>query len=171
MDRELLDRARTGDREAFELIVVAKGEPLFRTALAILGNEADARDATQEAFIASWRSFAGLRDLERFDAWIGRILINECRMALRRRRRVREVAVDDSPDSADRQTSPDSHESSDFDDAFSRLNVDQRAILVLHHLHGYGVREIGAWMGIPSGTVKWRLSRARNALRAELERQ
>ena len=76
MDRELLNRARAGDREAFELIVVAKGEPLFRTALAILGNEADARDATQEAFISSWRSFSRMRDLERFDAWLGRILIN-----------------------------------------------------------------------------------------------
>lgn len=172
MDRELLDRARAGDREAFELIVVAKGEPLFRTALAILGNEADARDATQEAFISSWRSFAGMRDLERFDAWLGRILINECRMTLRRRRRVREVAVDETADQSDRRfapSSPDDDSSSDFDDALSRLSVDQRAMLVLHHLHGYGVREIGAWLGIPSGTVKWRLNRARKALREELE--
>jgi len=58
---------------------------------------------------------------------------------------------------------------SDFDESFSRLNVDQRAMLVLHHMHGYGVREIGAWLGIPSGTVKWRLSRARSALRKEME--
>jgi len=169
MDRELLVRARAGDREAFELIVVAKGEPLFRTALAILGNEADARDATQEAFIAAWPSISGLRDVDRFDAWIGRILINECRMALRRRRRVREVAVDDSPDSSAPRTTADSSRSADFDDAFGRLTVDQRAMLVLHHLHGYGVREIGAWLGIPTGTVKWRLSRARKALRAELD--
>ena len=170
MDRELLVKARAGDREAFELIVVAKGEPLFRTALAILGNEADARDATQEAFIASWHSFSRLRDVERFDAWMGRILINECRMALRRRRRVREVAVDETIDQSDRNfaPSPPTH-SPDFDDAFARLSVDQRAILVLHHLHGYGVRELGAWLGIPSGTVKWRLSRARNALRKELD--
>jgi RNA polymerase sigma-70 factor (ECF subfamily) len=172
MDRELIARARAGDREAFELIVVAKGEPLFRTALAILGNEADARDATQEAFISSWRSFGGLRDPDRFDAWLGRILINECRMTLRSRRRVREVPVDDSTDSADSSAAADSPrtaDSTDFDAAFARLSVDQRAILVLHHLHGYGVREIGAWLGIPTGTVKWRLNRARNALRAELE--
>jgi len=169
MDRELLDRARAGDREAFELIVVAKGEPLFRTALAILGNEADARDATQEAFVSSWSRFGDLRDLDRFDAWLGRILINECRMVLRKRRRVREVPVAESPELA---TSSDSHsatDSTDFDDAFGRLSVDQRAILVLHHLHGYGVREIGTWLGVPSGTVKWRLNRARNALRKELE--
>lgn len=93
MDRELLVRARAGDREAFDLIVLAKGEPMFRTALAILGNEADARDATQETFISSWRQMSRLRDLERFDAWLGRILINACRMQLRHRRRVREVSV------------------------------------------------------------------------------
>ena len=88
MDRELLVRARAGDREAFEQIVLAKGEPFFRTALAIVGNDADARDATQETFVAAWRSLPGLRDLDRFDAWLGRILINECRMSLRHRRRV-----------------------------------------------------------------------------------
>jgi RNA polymerase sigma-70 factor (ECF subfamily) len=172
MDRELISRARAGDREAFELIVVTKGEPLFRTALAILGNEADARDATQEAFIASWGKLSGLRDLDRFDAWLGRILINECRMTLRKRRRVREVAVEEALDSPDRPTgqpASDSANSSEFDDAFARLTVDQRSILVLHHLHGYGVREIGAWLGIPSGTVKWLLNRARKALRSELE--
>jgi RNA polymerase sigma-70 factor (ECF subfamily) len=171
MDRELLLRARAGDREAFDLIVVAKGESLFRTALAILGSEADARDATQEAFIASWGKLTSLREPERFDAWLGRILINECRMTLRQRRRVREVAVEDAErsDLPVRADAADEVHSTDFDDAFARLSVDQRALLVLHHLHGYGVREIGAWLGIPSGTVKWRLNRARNALRRELE--
>ncbi|HYI22759.1 MAG TPA: sigma-70 family RNA polymerase sigma factor [Candidatus Limnocylindrales bacterium] len=169
MERDLLVRARSGDREAFELIVAAKGEPLFRTALAILGNEADARDATQETFVASWRQFGRLRDVDRFDAWIGRILINECRMALRHRRRVREVPIPDSPTEAPvASLASESHDSTDFDAAFNRLSVDQRSILVLHHLHGYGVREIGAWLGIPTGTVKWRLSRARAALAAEL---
>ena len=165
MDRDLLIRARAGDREAFESIVLAKGEPMFRTALAILGSEADARDATQESFISAWRQFGLLREIDRFDAWLGRILINECRMTLRRRRRVREVQMSDS---ADPPASRPQETSADFDQAFNRLSVDQRAILVLHHLHGYGVREIGAWLGIPTGTVKWRLSRARKALAAEL---
>lgn len=161
MDRELLVRARAGDREAFESIVLAKGEPLFRTAMAILGNEADARDATQEMFVAAWRSLARLRDLDRFDAWLGRILINECRMALRHRRRVREIPMNERFDRP-------AAEGAGFDQAFGRLSVDQRALLVLHHLHGYGVGEIAAWLGIPGGTVKWRLSRARRALAAEL---
>lgn len=167
MDRELLLKARAGDREAFELIVAAKAEPLFRTAMAIVGNEADARDATQEAFINAWRSLSRLRDLERFDAWLGTILINQCRMALRHRGRVREIAISDFTDSP-RAALADS--TSDFDAAFDRLSVDQRSLLVLHHMYGYDVREIARWLGIPAGTVKWRLSRARRALTVELER-
>jgi RNA polymerase sigma-70 factor (ECF subfamily) len=167
LDRELLLRARSGDREAFELVVAAKAEPLLRTAQAILGNEADARDATQETFIHAWRAFGTLRDPDRFDAWLGRILINQCRMALRHRGRVREVALTDSTDSP---TDSPPTSTSDFDTAFNRLSADQRSLLVLHHLHGYDVREIAAWLGIPSGTVKWRLSRARHAFANEMDR-
>ena len=167
MDRELLLRVRAGDREAFDLLVAARAEPMYRTALAVLGNEADARDAAQEAFVAAWRGIRGLRDLDRFDAWLGRILINHCRSALRRRRRVREVAVEEALEAPLAATA---YDAVDFDEAFGRLTVDQRAMLVLHHLHGYGVRDIAGWLGIPTGTVKWRLNRARNALQQELER-
>jgi len=167
MDRELLVRARAGDREAFEQIVLAKGEPLFRTALAILGNEADARDATQEGFINAWRGVAFLKDLDRFDAWMGRILINESRQTLRKRKRTHEVALTDSPESP--EVPAPTSETTNFDAAFDRLNFDQRAMLVLHHLHGYGVDDMAAWLGIPAGTVKWQLSRARRALAAQLD--
>jgi RNA polymerase sigma-70 factor, ECF subfamily len=172
MDRELLLRARAGDGEAFELIVEQRGEHLLRTARAILGSEADAYDATQEAFIAAWRGISGVRDLDRFDAWLGRILLNACRMTLRRRGRVREVALPDGSDFL--PGGPTDNPAADdfgreFDAAFAQLSADQRAILVLHHLHGYGVADIGAWLGVPTGTVKWRLHRARRALRAAWE--
>jgi RNA polymerase sigma-70 factor (ECF subfamily) len=164
VDRQLVLRARAGDREAYELIVLDRGEHLYRTALAILGRDADARDATQEALIAGWRRLADLRDADRFEAWLGRILVNECRMALRRRSRVREIPMPE----ADSPASVTDADRTGFDDAFEQLSADQRTILVLHHLHGYGVGEIAAWLGIPSGTVKWRLSRARAALRAAM---
>jgi RNA polymerase sigma-70 factor (ECF subfamily) len=167
MDRKLLLRSRAGDREAFDLIVAANAESVYRTALAILSNEADARDASQDAFVAAWRKIRDLRDLDRFDAWLGRILINHCRSALRRRGRVREVGLEEVLET---RAAVGSFDGADFDDAFARLSVDQRAILVLHHLHGYGIRDIATWLGIPSGTVKWRLNRARNALQHELDR-
>lgn len=169
MDRELLLRARAGDVEAFESIVLAKAEPLFRTAYAILGNEADARDAAQETLVNAWHRLGQLRDIDRFDAWLGRALINACRDALRRRGRVREVAI--TPESAARSTDrPRDDQSADLREALRQLSFDHRALLVLHHLHGYGVKEIGLWLGVPAGTVKWRLNRARRSLRAELER-
>jgi RNA polymerase sigma-70 factor, ECF subfamily len=173
VDRELVLRARAGDREAYELIVVQRGEHLYRTALAILGGEADARDATQEALIAGWRRLSDLREVDRFDAWLGRILVNECRMALRRRGRVREIPMPTDSSLAGDESgaaalkAPDSPDGS-FDEAFDRLSADHRTILVLHHMHGYGVSEIAAWLGVPAGTMKWRLSRARAALRAQL---
>ncbi|MEX2546559.1 MAG: RNA polymerase sigma factor [Chloroflexota bacterium] len=167
MDRKLLLRSRAGDREAFDLIVAAKAETVYRTALAILGNDADARDAAQDAFVAAWRKIRDLRDVDRFDAWLGRILINHCRSALRRRGRVREVGLEEVLET---KAAVGSFDGTDFDEAFGRLSVDQRAILVLHHLHGYGIRDIANWLGIPSGTVKWRLSRARGALQQELDR-
>jgi RNA polymerase sigma-70 factor, ECF subfamily len=177
VDQQLVLRARAGDQEAYELIVVERGEQLYRTALAILGREADARDATQQALIAGWLRLSDLRDTDRFDAWLGRILVNECRMSLRRRGRLREVPMPQDGDMeptahgtrrpTDQLTS-DPHDGS-FDQAFEQLSADQRTILVLHHLHGYGIAEIAAWLGIPSGTVKWRLSRARHALRDRIE--
>lgn len=167
MDHELLNRVRAGDREASDLIVADRAESVYRTALAVLGNEADARDAAQDAFVSAWRGIRGLRDLDRFDAWFGRILINHCRSALRRRGRVREVGLDEALGTRGGGALSDA---GDFDEAFGHLSVDQRTILVLHHLHGYGVRDIANWLGIPSGTVKWRLNRARNALQHELDR-
>lgn len=85
LERELVEQARRGDRAAYEAIVRREVETVYRTARAILGNDADAADATQEALIGAWRRLSSLRDPDRFDAWLGRITVNACRMALRRR--------------------------------------------------------------------------------------
>jgi len=173
MERQLVESARRGDREAYETLVRRKVDAVFRTALAVLGNEADARDTVQEAFIAAWRRLPSLRDADRFDAWLGRITLNACRMALRRRRGVREIPVADttSAEPVDRAASDfdAAAVSADaFDRAFSRLSVDQRAILVLHHLEGLPVAEIATRLGIPGGTLKSRLHTARRALERAL---
>ena len=173
MERQLVESARRGDREAYETLVRRKVDAVFRTALAVLGNEADAHDAVQEAFLAAWRRLPSLRDADRFDAWLGRITVNACRMALRRRRGVREIPVADSTTAelADLATSAfdAAAVSADaFDRAFGRLSVDQRAILVLHHLDALPITEIAARLGIPGGTVKSRLHSARRALERAL---
>lgn len=177
MEQQLIEAARRGDREAFDAIVRARLDAVYRTAFTILGHEADALDATQETFVAAWRNLPGLRDTDRFDAWLGRITVNACRMALRRRGRVgvREIAVNttDADQPIDRGAGPATlaEDAEVFDRAFGRLSADERAILVLHHHHELGVGEIAERLGIPGGTVKSRLHRARQALQRALDRE
>jgi RNA polymerase sigma-70 factor, ECF subfamily len=165
--RVIVERARQGDEAAFEQLLRPSLGGLFSTACAILGREADARDATQEACVSAWRQLPTLRDLDRFDAWLLRILINECRMALRRRSRVREVAlVDDRETATSRDGDPTRVAETELVE-----RADARALLVLHHLNEQPVAAIAAVLGIPSGTVKWRLHAARRAFRKALERE
>ena len=91
----LVRLAQRGDADAFDALSRARIEPAYRLAFGILRSEEDARDAIQEAFVAAWRQLPALRDPARFDAWLGRIVVNACQMALRHRRvvRVREIVV------------------------------------------------------------------------------
>jgi RNA polymerase sigma-70 factor (ECF subfamily) len=184
VERELIEQAQAGDRAAFEALVRLKVDAVYGTALAILGHEADAQDAVQEAFVAAWRSMAALRDPDRFEAWFGRIVVNACRMSLRKRRGVREITVQSSGDDAvgsdgDLSESPSSDRpladlaaSADaFDRAFERLTIDERALLVLRHRDELPVAEIAARLGIPAGTVKSRLFAARRSLERALARE
>lgn len=103
VDRELVEQARRGDRAAYDAIVRWKVETVYRTARAILGNDQDAEDATQDALIAGWRRLPSLREPDRFDAWLGRITVNECRMVLRRRRGKALVVFPVIPEQEDRR--------------------------------------------------------------------
>ena len=172
MERSLIERARAGDRDAFEVLVRFKVDAVYRTSLAILGNPTDAQDATQDAFISMWRSFRGLRDVDRFDAWFGRIVTNACRMALRHRRTVREIPMttglpEREADGTDAFAA--SIAADDFDQAFDSLAVEQRSLLVAHYLDGRSVESLADELGVPIGTAKSRLFTARRALERALE--
>lgn len=166
----LIDAARTGDIRAFELLLAPRIDGLFRTAWAITGSEADARDATQEACLAAWRHLPRLRDVDRFDAWLGRVLVNSCRMLLRKRGRIREISIPDGFDQAVPETTGAAavDEADAVARAFDRIDPDARAILVLHHLRHEPVARIADNLGIPAGTVKWRLHSARRQLERAL---
>jgi RNA polymerase sigma-70 factor (ECF subfamily) len=173
----LVVRAQSGDRAAFEQLIERRVDRAFRTALAILGNEADARDATQEALLNAWRERRRLRDASRFDAWLGRILLNCCREALRgrRRRSVREIAASDLFDPVDAVAAPDpapddrAASLDTLERAVDRLPAGERALLVLHHLERRPLTEMADVFDVPVGTVKSRLHAARNALERALE--
>ena len=171
----MVEQARNGDLRAFESIVRSRMDTVYRLTLAIVGNEADAADATQDAFVAAWRQIGSLRDADRLDAWLARIAVNAARMVARgrRRRTVREIP-DVDPATVDRPTMTTDPAAAAAEDAralgaaLDRLTPDQRSILALHHLDGRGIPEIAAILDIPEGTVKSRLFTARRALMTAL---
>jgi RNA polymerase sigma-70 factor, ECF subfamily len=172
----LVRRAQRGDLAAFDELLAGHLDRSFRFACTVLGSEADARDAVQDAYIAVWRQLPRLREPARFGSWLGQIVLNECRQTLRRRGRVREISLTGMP----AEVTPDrasgaGHAGVDDRDALqralNRLTLDQRAILALHHLEEHPVSEIAARLGVPIGTAKWRLYAARRALEHALTRE
>jgi RNA polymerase sigma-70 factor (ECF subfamily) len=168
----LVERARSGDTKAFDMLVALRLMPTFRLVRAILGGMEEAEDATQEAFIAAWRALPTLRKPERFDAWFGRIVVNACRMSIRRRRKAVVVSIDSiterKPAMADDPWLTGLVESDALNRAIDRLSVEQRTILGLYYLEDRPVSSVARILGIPTGTAKWRLSLARLALRRAL---
>jgi RNA polymerase sigma-70 factor (ECF subfamily) len=174
----LVDLAAHGDAEAFGALLRPRLDRLFRMAVAITRNEADARDAVQEASVHAWKELPRLRDRERFDAWLAQILVNGCRSQLRRQRRVRirEIDVEGAATDAGSGHGFATHteleslpETDLIQRAFERLDPTVRALLVLHYVEERPLAEIGRIVGSPVGTIKWRLSNARRALERALE--
>lgn len=175
LDRALLEQARRGDADAFETIVRSRIDAVYRLTLAIVGDEADAQDATQETFVAAWRRIASVRDLDQFDAWLQRIAVNSARMVLRgrRRRHLREITGrvgDDRLGTAvgNRPSIDPASDGARLAAALGTLSIERRTILALHHLEGLGLDEIATTLGIPVGTAKSRLFTARRALEKAL---
>ena len=170
MQRDLVERAMAGDHDAFtELARVSVGK-LFVVARLILRDEVAAEDAAQEAMVAAWRHIKGLRDPDRFDAWLHRLLVNACHREAGRDRRRQTVEVHVSTIEAPQ---PDPNLSlfdrDELERGFRRLDTGQRAVLVLHHYVGLPLDDIGRALDIPPGTVRSRLHRATQAMRAALE--
>lgn len=168
----LVERARSGDAEAFDALVGLRLMPTFRLARAILGGTEEAEDATQDAFIAAWRGLPSLRDPERFNAWFARIVVNACRMSMRRRPRTAFLSLESvlarQPAPADDLWLGGVIHSEALNRAIDGLPLQQRAILALYYLEDRPMSSVATILGIPSGTAKWRLSRARTALRTAL---
>ena len=179
-DDALVRRARTGDTAAFEVLVDSRIDRCYRLAWSILGNDADAADATQDALVSAWRQLPRLRDVSSFDGWLNRIVANSALMARRHRVRLREVSVapgfpGDEPQNELAQhvgarTAQDEFVDNDaIGRAFDRLRPQDRMILVLHHIEERPVAEIARSLGVPVGTAKWRLHAARRALEKAME--
>jgi RNA polymerase sigma factor (sigma-70 family) len=171
VQRDLILRARNGDHEAFTALAAGAFDGLHRTARLILRSDDLAADAVQEAFISAWLHIRAVRDPDRFDSWLHRLVVRACYREARRVGRHRVVEIRVAPLGA--MTEPDAAglaaDRDQLERGFGRLSPEQRAVLVVHYYLGMTEREAAAVLDIPIGTFKSRLSRATHALRAALE--
>ena len=170
VDRDLVEAAQRGDQAAFVDLVRTRGDRFFAIAYRILRDVDRAEDALQDALVIAWRDLSDLRDPDRFDAWVHRLLTNVCIAdAGRERRRIANLhvlPVDDPAAPDELLTLADRDQ---LDRAFRRLSAHERSILVLRHYVGYEPSEIAELLGISPGTLRSRLHHAHRAMRAALD--
>jgi RNA polymerase sigma-70 factor (ECF subfamily) len=177
-DRDLVGRARRGDREAFTQLIVQYQVPLYNMALRMVGKPDDAADITQEAFLRAWEKIRTLREAP-FKAWLFQIAANLCYDHFRRGRRYGVM-----PDEETRPTSnvvlgiatPDPQERAEANertrlvrDSIQALDHDMRIAIVLRDVNGMAYDEIAGVLGVPLGTVKSRIARARAQVQERLQ--
>lgn len=169
MDRILVERAQRGDREAFAQLAIAASDRLYAVALRVLRDADAAGDALQTALVKIWHGLPALRDPDRFDGWSYQVVVRQCHSEIRaRRRRPFELALHmEAAPVGDAQIGVALRD--ELERGFSRLNADQRAVLVLMYYRDLSVGEIADTLGVSIGTVKSRLHYARSAMRAAIE--
>ena len=170
MHADLVAQAQRGDREAFDELARMAGDRCMAIAFRILRDFDLADDAVQTALLTAWSDIRSLRNPDRFEPWLHRILTNACYAEARHRTRWR-AGIRLLP--LEPVHGPDPYLTVDDRDqlerAFRRLTVEQRAVLVFHHYLGLPLPEVAERIGIPVGTVKSRMYHAKRALQASLE--
>jgi RNA polymerase sigma-70 factor, ECF subfamily len=170
MELSLVERAMRGDAGAFDTLIERHGDHLHSVARRILRDPYLAEDATQRALLDVWRYLPTLRDPDRFEAWVHRLLVNACHAESRRERRHRgtvQLRVIDEPVVLD--TASQVALQQQLDMAFRHLGVEHRTVVVLIHYIGLSAAEAAEAMGTPVGTVRSRLHFALKHLRAAVE--
>jgi RNA polymerase sigma-70 factor (ECF subfamily) len=190
-DRDLVDRSRVGDRDAFDLLVRRYEKQVFNTAYRLSGSHDDAADIAQEAFVRAWNNLKSFRGDAAFSTWVFRIVTNvflDERKRVRSRREHRSLDEALSLRNGDSGGAGDASMARQFEDrspspqdrveqqerqvllerAIADLPEAQRVMVVLYHTQNRSYEEIAAIMNLPMGTVKSRLNRARLALKSRL---
>ncbi len=185
-DKELLDGLRNGDESSYERLVRSCGPQVLAITRRYLRSEADAADCFQETFIAVFKSIDSYRGQSSLRQWVRGVAVNQCLMALRKRKRAREESIDammplfDESGSRIESASEQQHSSieSELDaetvklrvrESIDKLPNDYRIVLLLRDIDGLNTRETAAILGIELNAVKTRLHRARTALKYILQ--
>jgi RNA polymerase sigma-70 factor (ECF subfamily) len=164
--RELLDRCRRGEPEAFEELVERTHRRVFTVAFRLVGDRHEAEDVAQEAYLRMYRGLPGFRGDSSFDTWMYRITANAAVTHIKRRGRFGDVV--DDPDMVVRVPDPGTADPVDRDEiqrALMALSVPQRTVLLMKDAYGFSCQEIADELGATEGAVKVRLHRARKRLK------
>jgi RNA polymerase sigma-70 factor (ECF subfamily) len=168
-DRWLVDKARAGDVDAYEVLVRRHRDRTYRIALRMLGNRHDAEDIAQDVMIQVWTALAGFTGASSFTTWLYRIVVNRCLNQIQRRRWTRPVVEGDpQPVAGAEDTVIARQRAGAAMEAIAALPPDQRAVIVLHQLEGLTYREVAAVVNISEDAVRGRLHRARLSVLASL---
>jgi RNA polymerase sigma-70 factor, ECF subfamily len=168
-DADLVSRAQAGRLDAFEELVRRHRLAAYRVALRMLGDENDAEDATQEAFVQAWRNLGGFRADAAFSTWMYRIVTNRCLNMLRARRRTEPLPEGhEAPASRPDRIAEARWQVEDLKRAIIRLTPEQRAPLILRELEGCSYEQIAETLELSIPAVKSRLHRARLELLAAM---
>ena len=187
IQKEVIENCKAGDEKAFTEIVLHRQKRVFNIAYRMLGNSEEAKDLAQEVFISVFESIKDLKEEIKFDAWLTQITLNHCRnhwKYLKRRQYFSSDSLDDPIETEDGSmpraiTDPSDNPEILLEKKMIRqliqrglleLKEDQRELLVLRDLQGYSYEEMGETLGLPEGTIKSKLHRARMDLKEVLEK-
>jgi len=185
-EQELVERLKRRDEAAFNAFVLRYQDRVFRVLLRMLGDRAEAEDLAQEVFISIFKAIESFRGDSLLSTWVYRVAANHCRNRLkylsRRRRQLTDGFDEETVSEAHGATMPDRQGTPDrllearqteqlLEEGLSKLDDEQRELVVLREVEHLSYEEIMAITGLPEGTVKSRLHRARTALREHLERR
>jgi RNA polymerase sigma-70 factor (ECF subfamily) len=163
-DQDLVLLFAQGDSAAFEEVVRRHEQRIYNLSLRMLGRPEDARDATQETFLAALRKLPSFRGDSSLGTWLHRVAVNACYDILRRRKRRAEEGLPEDPGAAPGDLAESSAEAVDVQRALAQVPEEFRAVLVLHDVQDLPYDEIAEILGVPVGTVKSRVHRGRVGL-------
>ncbi len=185
--KEVIDSCKAGDEKAFGEIVLTYQRRVYNIAYRMLGSREEAKDLAQEVFLTVFESIRDLREEAKFEPWLIRITLNHCRNRwnyLKRRKYFNSDSLDDPVETEDGAMPKQLDDPSDnpetllekkmiqnwIQKGLQQLKEEQRELIVLRDLQGFSYEEIGKLFGLPEGTVKSKLHRARMDLKEILER-
>jgi RNA polymerase sigma-70 factor (ECF subfamily) len=169
-DRERVDDANQATRaEAFRALADQHLDASYRLARVILGQRAEAEDATHDAFVTAWRKWSTLRDPALFEHWFDRILVNTCRNRLRHGSRRPTVDLSGQLGFEAVDAYGPMHDRGVLGSAMAELAPDQRVVVALRFYRDLSIDQIAARLGVRPGTVKSRLHRGLRGLRTSLD--